>query len=75
MIVAEPKPLDEIMDFIAPYKKVMVLGCGGCVSVCLSGGDKEVGVLAASINLRSKKEGKEVEVKVLHLDSVLGKVS
>ena len=62
MIVAEPKPLDEIIDFIAPYKKIMVLGCGGCVSVCLSGGEKEVGILASSLRLRRMKEGKELEV-------------
>lgn len=61
MIVAEPKPLDEICSMIEPYKKIMVLGCGGCVSVCLSGGEKEVGVLAASLRLRRKTEGKELE--------------
>jgi len=62
MIVAQPKPLDEICAMIEPYKKIMVLGCGGCVSVCLTGGEKEVGVLASSLRLRRKTEGKELEV-------------
>jgi ferredoxin len=45
MIVAEPKPLQEIAQSIAGYKNVMILGCGTCVSVCLTGGDKEAGIL------------------------------
>lgn len=62
MIVAQPKPLDEICAMIKPYKKVMVLGCGGCVSVCLSGGEKEAQVLASAIRLRYKTQGEEIEV-------------
>jgi len=46
MIVAEPKPLEEIALSIAGYKNVLILGCGTCVSVCLTGGDKEAWILA-----------------------------
>jgi hypothetical protein len=28
MIVAKQKPLEEIQRLIAPYEKVMILGCG-----------------------------------------------
>jgi ferredoxin len=45
MIVAEPKPLEEIVRSIAGYKNVLILGCGTCVSVCLTGGDKEALIL------------------------------
>ncbi|HIC85685.1 MAG TPA: hypothetical protein EYP06_05235 [Desulfobacterales bacterium] len=38
MIVAQLKPLQEIADSVAQYKKVEIVGCGGCVSVCLTGG-------------------------------------
>lgn len=62
MIVAETKPIEEIYDFIEPYNKIMVLGCGGCVSVCLSGGEKEVGVMASALKLKRKTEGRELEV-------------
>ncbi len=31
MIVVEQKPVDEIQRMIAPYEKVMILGCGTCV--------------------------------------------
>ena len=37
MIVAERKPFDEIKDKIRDYKKVLRLGCGSCVSVCMAG--------------------------------------
>ena len=41
MIVGDLKPLEEIISAIKAYKKVLVLGCGSCVTVCLSGGERE----------------------------------
>jgi ferredoxin len=41
MIVGNLKSLTEIAASIADYRKVLVLGCGGCVTVCRSGGDAE----------------------------------
>ena len=41
MIVGERKPFEEIMEMISPYKKVLIIGCGGCVTVCLTGGEKQ----------------------------------
>jgi len=40
LIVAEQKPLAEIRRMIAPYQKVLILGCGTCVTVCGAGGDR-----------------------------------
>jgi ferredoxin len=54
MIVAKRKPFEEIKDQIQGYKKVLVVGCGTCVAVCLTGGEKEVGVLAAELKLAGK---------------------
>jgi ferredoxin len=45
MIVAERKPLDEIKEMIKGRKKVLNIGCGGCTSICLAGGQKEVEIL------------------------------
>ena len=49
MIKAKPKPLEEISDYITPYQNILILGCGGCVSVCLAGGQKEVQILQAEL--------------------------
>lgn len=42
MIIGERKPLEEIKDMIKGYKKVLNVGCGGCTSICLAGGQREV---------------------------------
>ena len=62
MIVGERKPLEEIFQNLKPFKKVCVLGCGTCVTVCLSGGEKEAQETAAALTLHRKKNGEEVEV-------------
>lgn len=49
MIVGQQKPLDEIVHSISGYKKILILGCGTCVSVCLTGGDKEAQTLARAL--------------------------
>ena len=62
MIVADRKPLDEILNSIKDYKKIMLMGCGGCVTICFSGGAKAVELLASQIKMARKKEGKEIEI-------------
>ena len=62
MIVAERKPFDDIYEAVRKYKHVLLLGCGSCVTVCMAGGEKEVGVLASQIALKAKEEGDEITV-------------
>jgi ferredoxin len=57
MIVAERKSIDEILQLLAPYKRVLVLGCGSCVTVCLTGGEKQAEELASLLNLAAKAKG------------------
>jgi ferredoxin len=63
MIVAEQKPLDEIKGLIGDAHKVLVVGCGTCVTVCFAGGEKEAGILAASLRMASKIDGQAKEVE------------
>ena len=51
MIVAEQKPIEEIKGYLDNIHSVLVLGCGTCVAVCLSGGEKEVSTLAGLLRL------------------------
>lgn len=62
MIVAKRKPFEEIKEMLKPYKKVLNVGCGTCVSVCLAGGEKEVAVLNAEIDMARKLEDNPIEI-------------
>ena len=62
MIVADRKPLEEILASIEPYNKIMLAGCGGCVTICFSGGAKAVELLASQIKMARKKQGREIEI-------------
>jgi ferredoxin len=62
MIVADRKPINELLDMIKDCNKILILGCKGCVTVCNVGGTKEVGILASILRIARNKEGKSLEV-------------
>ena len=63
MIMAKPKPIEEIINEIKDFNKVLIAGCDGCVTVCEAGGVKEVQVLASSLRLYFTKESKRMEIE------------
>ena len=46
MVKAARKPLTEIFEKVKGYRRVLIVGCGGCTSVCLAGGQRESLTLA-----------------------------
>lgn len=61
MIIAEQKPIDEIKGMVIPYQKVLVVGCGTCVTICMAGGEKEVGILSTALKMACQLDGKRIE--------------
>jgi ferredoxin len=49
MIIAEQKTLAEIQDMVAPYRKILLAGCGTCTAFCSAGGAEEVDRLAEAL--------------------------
>ena len=68
MIVAESKPIDEILDMIDKYDNILLIGCKGCVAVCAAGGEKEVQFLASAIRTARKRDGREIEIREVTLE-------
>jgi hypothetical protein len=68
MIVAERKPIEEIIAEIEPFGNILILGCNECVTVCEAGGKKEVAVLASALRMHFLKEGRDVHVDEITLE-------
>jgi ferredoxin len=57
LIVAEQKSIEEISRMIEPYARVLILGCGTCMTVCDSGGEREVSFLHNALQLAQARSG------------------
>ncbi|MFH1156369.1 MAG: methylenetetrahydrofolate reductase C-terminal domain-containing protein [Pseudomonadota bacterium] len=63
MVKGKQKRLEEIMDSMRPHGRILIVGCGGCVSVCLAGGQKEVTVLRNEVqaSFRAENQIKQID--------------
>jgi len=61
LIVTKVKPLDEILGFLEPYEKILVLGCDGCTQPPRS--LKEAEIYAELIEIAGKLKNKGYECK------------
>ncbi len=68
MIVAERKSIPELVDILKGHKKILVLGCGTCVTVCLAGGEREVSIIASALRIASRVQGLGFEISELVIE-------
>lgn len=68
MIIAEMKPIEEVLEMVRDYQRILIVGCKGCVAVCSTGGPKEVSVLGSLLRIARKKEGRDIVVDEGSLD-------
>jgi len=46
------KPMKELIERLMPYNSIYIVGCGGCVTVCQTGGEKAARELSLLLSLR-----------------------
>jgi ferredoxin len=51
MIVADRKKIPEICEMVKDHRRVLLVGCGTCVTVCLAGGERETGILGSALRM------------------------
>lgn len=68
MIIAEWKPIDELVENLKSYKKILLVGCATCVAECAAGGEKEVETLAPLLHMAMKNKGYDVEISTKTLE-------
>jgi ferredoxin len=68
MIVADKKPIEEIIEELKDFGRILIAGCNECVTVCEAGGKKEVGILASALRMYFMNQGKNVKIDEVTLE-------
>ncbi len=68
MIVAEWKPINELVATLGNHGKILLVGCATCVAECAAGGEREVETLAPLLQMALKVHGHPVEIEAKTLE-------
>jgi ferredoxin len=68
MIVASGKSIGEIKGLLAGHDRVLFAGCGTCVTVCLAGGEREVGIMSYAIRMARRLDGRPIEIEQMTIE-------
>jgi len=68
MIIAEQKPLTEILEMLDGSGEITVLGCRSCTAICLAGGEKEAKEMTEALSLHSELKGKGWSVRPITVE-------
>lgn len=60
MIVGQQKPVEDLIAKLQGYHRILVLGCGGCVTVCQTGGAREAEKMAHLLRMAL---GPDIEIE------------
>ncbi|MFH2008541.1 MAG: methylenetetrahydrofolate reductase C-terminal domain-containing protein [bacterium] len=62
MIIAEWKPIPELIETVREYERILLVGCATCVAECAAGGEREVETLAPLMRMGCAASGSSLEV-------------
>ncbi len=63
MVIAKLKDIDEIIDMLKGFSRVLNVGCAGCTAVCLAGGQREVDALNRNVKSAFKAGGIKIDIR------------
>jgi hypothetical protein len=62
VIIAEWKPMGELIETVREYKRILLAGCATCVAECSAGGEREVETMAPLLRMGCAAAGSPLEV-------------
>ena len=68
MIVAEWKPIPELVEMLRGHENVLLVGCATCVAECAVGGEREVETLAPLLHMAMQTDGNPVQIRTKTLE-------